>query len=123
MDFILNRDHTLCTTLGHTIEFKKGEPVHVPHEVWTHVQAIGATPVEDLPALKVNATAEPEDPVARREAIMAGFAAMVEGGKRESFMASGSPHVKALASQIGFLIDNKERDALWTAFMQSKAGK
>lgn len=123
MKFILNRDHTLSTTLGHTIEFIKGQPVHVPHEVWNQALGIGAMPEEDLPQTKVAATSEPEDPNERREAIMAGFAAMVQAGKRESFMASGAPHVKALAAQIGFILDNKERDSLWAAFQISRLGK
>ena len=54
---------------------------------------------------------------------MAGFAQLVKGKQRESFMASGSPHIKALSAVIGFVIDAKERDALWTRYKQSLSKK
>lgn len=120
MKFVLNRTRTLSSTLGHTIEFTKGVAVHVPPEMWADVQAIGAIPEDELPEVKLAETKEPADPVARKAAIFAAFEALVLGGKRESFMGTGLPHAKALMAQMGFAIDNKERDVLWQEFKQAK---
>jgi hypothetical protein len=123
MEFVLNRNKTHASTLGHTIEFTKGEAVYVPQELWAEVQAIGAQPKEDLPEEVRAATKEPVDPAARKALIMAAFAQLVLGAKRESFSGTGAPHAKALASQMGFVIDNKERDVLWQEFKLAKASK
>jgi hypothetical protein len=121
MKFVLNRNKTVVSTQGHAIEFKKGEPTHVPHALWAEVQAIGAVPEEELPEEKRADTKEPADPVARKKAIFAAFEQLILGAKRDSFMATGAPHAKALIAQMGFAIDNKERDVLWAEFKLAEA--
>ena len=116
MKFILNRNRTIASTLGHTIEFKKGEPTYVPKELWAEVQTIGAVPESEIIEEARTATSEPSDPIVREAAIMLAFNQLVLGAKRESFSGTGVPHAKALVSQMGFAIDNKERDALWQKF-------
>ena len=116
MEFVLNRDKTVSSVLGHTIEFKKGIAVHVPHEMWTAVQGIGAIPAEDLPADKLPDSNEPTDPAAREQAIFAGFEKLVNENKRGNFTGVGLPHGKALKEVLGFSIHDKARDALWTTF-------
>lgn len=122
MKFVLNRHHTLQTTLGHSIGFTKGEPVHVPSELWAAAQAIGAVPEDELPEAKIADTKEPADSVERKAAIFAAFEALVLAGKRDAFTGTGVPHAKSLASQLGFILDNKERDILWQEFNLAKAG-
>jgi hypothetical protein len=121
MKFILNRNKTVVSTLGHAIEFKKGEPTHVPPEMWPAVQAIGAIPEDELPEEKVADTKEPADPIERKKAIFKAFEQMVLVNDRESFTGTGAPHAKALEAQLGFKIDSKERDALWQAFQTQGA--
>lgn len=116
MKFVLNRNKTVVSLQGHAIEFKKGEPTHVPHALWAEVQAIGAVPEEDLPEEKRADTKEPADPIARKKAIFDAFEQLVLKAERNSFMATGVPHAKSLTAQMGFTIDNKERDALWAEF-------
>lgn len=116
MKFILNRNKTVVSVLGHAIEFKKGEATYVPKELWTEVQAIGAMPEDELPEEVRAATKEPLDPAERKVAIFGAFEQLVLGAKRESFAGTGVPHAKALAAQMGFTIDNKERDTLWQEF-------
>ena len=70
MKFTLNRDKVLASTRGHTIEFIKGEPVEVPHDMVSEVMAIGAIPEEDLPEENTLPDAEPADPQARKALIV-----------------------------------------------------
>jgi hypothetical protein len=44
MNFILNRDRTVVSTLGHSVEFKKGVPTYVPPVLYAEVSAVGAMP-------------------------------------------------------------------------------
>jgi hypothetical protein len=91
--------------------------------MWNAAQSIGATPEDDLPEAAVTETKEPADPAARKAAVIAAFEQLVLGAKRESFTGTGVPHAKALASQLGFIIDNKERDALWQEFKTTPKGE
>lgn len=123
MEFVLNRNYTLGSTLGHTIEFKKGKAVHVPQELWSAAQGIGAQPADELPEVVVVGTKEPTDPAARKAAIFAAFEQLILGAKRDSFTGTGVPHAKALIGQMGFAIDNKERDILWQEFKTAPKGE
>ena len=116
MKFTLNRNHILSSTSGHSIEFIKGELTHVPPGMYAEVMAIGALPEENLSEPTETASREPADPIARKTAIFAGFEQMVLAKKRDAFTGTGVPHAKALTAQIGFAIDNKERDTLWAEF-------
>lgn len=116
MKFIMNRNRTVPSILGHTIEFIKGVPVHVPPELWAEVQAAGAIPEDELPEEEKVATREPSDPVARKAAIFDAFTQIKLRNKREDFAATGVPHAKTLIAHMGFEIDNKERDMLWNEF-------
>ncbi|WP_025915514.1 hypothetical protein [Herminiimonas sp. CN] len=116
MKFVLNRNKIIVSLQGHAIEFKKGEPTHVPHALWAEVQAVGALPEDELPEEIRTASKEPLDPIERKGLIFAAFEQLVLDAKRESFTGTGVPHAKALAAQMGFIIDNKERDALWAEF-------
>ncbi len=123
MNFTLGRNHTLISVLGHAIEFKKGEPTHVPKELYAAVQAIGAVPEDEITETKVADSKEPADPAERKSAIFAGFEQLILAGKRESFTGTGVPHVKALAAQIGFIVDGHERDELWLEYKTKPDGE
>lgn len=116
MKFILNRDKTMTSLFGHSIEFKKGEATYVPKELWAEVRAIGAIPEEEIKEEITEGAIEPANPEERQQAIFAGFEAMVKKADRDSFTATGVPNIKQLSAHIGFIVDGKERDSAWQAF-------
>jgi len=120
MKFVLNRNKVVTSTLGHAIEFKKGEPTHVPKEMWNDVIAVGAVPEDEIEEV-----IEKKAPVLtgeeRKEMIFAAFTVLVEKNEREAFTGNGSPHIRAVADVTGFPVDAKERDTLWTEFRQLHA--
>jgi len=113
MKFVMNRDRVVVTRLGRSFEFKKNEPLHVPPMCWAEVQAAGAAPEEDLPEDSAKSTVPTGE--ARTAAITEAMKAMVVEGVREHFTAAGAPHTTALSQKLGFAVDAKERDAVWTA--------
>lgn len=120
MKFTMAVDKVVPTDFGHTIDFKKGEPTHVPKECWRAVQQAGAVPEDQE---KVNAApkkkdAAPDDPDARDTQIVAALKLMVESNKREEFTGSGAPKVEVISQLTGFDVDAKERDRVWTKFVQ-----
>lgn len=118
MKFVMQRNRTIVSTSGHAIEFKKGELVHVPPAMYEEVMAAGAIPEEELDLdPKTNPEApEPTDPSVRQSAIFEAFETVTLRGKREDFTAAGAPHAKVLSQILGWTVQNKERDAAWTAF-------
>jgi len=118
MKFIFFRDKTVASTSGHTIGFKKGEPTHVPPEAIKDVIAAGGVPEDEEfdPDPKPEGVIEPSDPVERQAAIFKAFETIVKRGRREDHTAGGTPHQKALAAELGWPLQAKERDAAWVAF-------
>lgn len=118
MNFTLNRDRTVVSTLGHSVEFKKGVPTYVPPELYAEVSAVGAMPEHELTEeeVKKTAPAEPADPAEREAAVFAAFEGIMLRGRREDFTAGGAPHPKVLAQALGWTLHNKERDILWAKF-------
>lgn len=117
MNFTMSRDRTVATSKGHSIEFKKGVPTHVPYECREEVMAVGAVPEGEIDEAL---TPKPETPVGEdREAIvMAAIEAIVLRNNPKEFTAGGAPHIKTLERELGFDIDVHERDALWDKFRQ-----
>lgn len=113
MKFTLNRNHVLATTSGHSIEFVKDQPTHVPPHLYREVQAIGALPEEDLPEEPVSEDAAPTDPQERAKAIQDAMVEIVERGVREDFTATGAPHTRALSRILGWNVSSQERDIQW----------
>jgi len=122
MDFVLNRNKTIASKFGHSIEFKKGVPTHVPPEAWAEVQAHGAIPENEIDLEEetkvVELTAEQ-----RKTQIFAAFEAIVAENDRESFTGNGLPDAKKVSEVAGFTIKADERTALWGEFRASKEGE
>ena len=116
MLFVLNRNRTYASTMGHSIEFKKGEPTYVPPALWAEVQTIGAVPEEEIPEDETVKTNEPTDPHKRTEDILAAIELVATRNTRDDFGANGSPHVRALAVVLGWKPTPQERDLLWARF-------
>ena len=118
MKFVMHRNRTIVSTSGHAVEFKKGEPIHVPPSMYEEVMAAGGIPEEELdldPKTNPDIT-EPTDPTVRQQAIFEAFETVTLRGKREDFTAAGAPHAKVLSTILGWTVQNKERDAAWVAF-------
>ncbi len=120
MNFVLLRNRTISTVLGHSIEFKKGEPTYVPPEAYDAVIAAGAVPEEELPEAPVSGVTEPNDPAERRAAVYEAFEAIILRNNREDFAASGAPTAGAMASALGWPLSAKERTSFWAQFKAEK---
>lgn len=121
MNFVTNRDITIASTSGHTVEFIKNKPTHVPPGMYAEVQAIGAVPEDDIEEPANTKPVVPEDPIERKRVIFEAFTQLQKDNKRGNFSGTGFPHIKAIGAQSGIMLDEKERDALWTEFAQQKA--
>ncbi len=116
MLFVLNRNRTYASAMGHSIEFKKGEPTYVPPALWAEVQTIGAVPEEEIPEDETTKTNEPTDPNQRATEILTAIELVATRNTRDDFGASGVPHVRALAVVLGWKPSTHERDQLWARF-------
>lgn len=117
--FVLHRNLTVTSLMGHTIEFRKGVETHVPKESWKDVIAVGAVPADELEE-EVEQTKEVVmDPEDRKALIMAAIQEIVLKGDRESFTGNGSPHAAVVSKIAGFDVNAKERDVVWTEYRQA----
>jgi hypothetical protein len=116
--FTLHRNHILRTTKGHTISFKKDQPINIPPVVVSDAVAIGAIAVNN----DVDVLGEEEKVVApltaaeRKAKVFDAFRTMAGREIREDFTASGVPNAKRLPALTGFEITSKERDTYWLEF-------
>lgn len=113
MKFTLNRDKVVGGRHGHTIEFKKDVPVHVPKEMWNEVRAIGAVSeeeiVEPVPVGKV----VPTEQVDRDAVLRPIMEQMAERNQRDDFGANGTPKLEIVSAAAEFKVTKKEVDILW----------
>lgn len=114
---VLDRNHTVRSTLGHMITFKKDEPVSVPSLMVRSCAEIGAKRVDKKDALKPEAEqqkpTQPIDPGQRLEEVRAAIGAIVERNDVDDFTAGGTPKVKAVTKQAGYKIDQTEVNRAW----------
>lgn len=120
MEFVMLRDRTVASVYGHTIEFKKGVPTHVPPMLYAEVLAAGGVTKDEIPEEDASKIVEPTEPHVRSEKVQAAIAALVERAKREDFTANGAPHPKALSAELGWPIAAKERDVEWALFQSDQ---
>lgn len=118
MKFVLNRNYKLRSTSGHMLDITKGEPFDAAALLANELIAIGAECLDG----KVDVLGEekpekiPLSPADREAAILTAMTMMAEENSRNDFTAQGLPNVKKIEAIVGFDIDTKERDALWTKF-------
>ncbi len=123
MKFIMNRDHTVNSTSGHSIAFTKGQPVYVPKEMHREVVAAGAYPDDgegevDMSDKKVEA---PKLEGAERDEMLTLILSdMKARNDRDDFTATGRPKVSAVAKMAGFDVAAPEIEALWVALNQGE---
>lgn len=116
MKFILNRDKTVASIMGHCVAFKKGEPTHVPPDMYSAVIAAGAAPENELAEDVVKKADHPTEPAEREAAIFEAFEALVLRNSSDDFTAGGSPKESVLNAAVGFKVPAKEREATWSKF-------
>lgn len=117
MDFVMMRDRTVTSTLGHAVEFKKGVPTHVPPALYKEVLAQGGVSEDEMPDEdETKKTIEPTEPGERGELLREAIKIIVERARREDFGATGAPSVKVLATELGWPVNAQERDIAWAEF-------
>ena len=110
-DYVLNRNYTHRSLLGHSVEFKKGEPVFVPPILEKEVVAIGAQRVDGENPAVVEEVKKAEEVLSdeqRKEELYAAFDLIVERNNSGDFTAQGIPTVKAVEKIVSFNVDKKE---------------
>jgi hypothetical protein len=126
--FSLHRTHSMATTTGHVIEFKKGEVTWVPNVCVPMAVAIGAVPsipleasldpIPTAPAPAASLTAEE-----RQAKYFTAFESLIARGRREDFLASGLPHIKKVEDIVDFQVSAAERDEMWQKYNDSKTAE
>lgn len=118
MKFMLPRDRTIASTCGISIEFKKGELHLVPPAMYNEVIAAGGVPESELSDDELPAKpASPEALADRKAALFKAFEKIAKRNVREDFTAGGMPHLGVLATETGWTVAAKERDAAWVEFV------
>lgn len=124
--FSLHRTHSMSTTAGYVIEFKKGEATWVPPAVVPQAIAIGAIPSVPLDVLLDPLGSEPKVPAPaltpdeRQAKYFEAFEAIVLRARRDDFLASGLPHIKKVDELSGLQVSAQERDEMWQKYNDSK---
>lgn len=122
--FTLNRNFTLSTTKGHSVNFKKGEKTWVPNAIIQDALSIGALP-EDPKVADSIIKDTPEkltvDAGKRRDMVFDAFEKILLRNGRGDFMANGQPHPRKMEEILGFEMSQKEREALWHEYQLKKA--
>ena len=114
---VLNRNYTLTSTLGHSIQFRKGVPTHVPPVLYQAAIGIGATRVDgaDPDVLKDEARPNqaPLDPIERVDAVRRAIELVVRTNDRFDFTAAGIPTVTAVSEAAGWKVSAREIAHEW----------
>ena len=118
MKFMMPRNRVISFKMGHTIDFKKGELVHVPPECYDEAISLGGVPEHEIEETPQDANARPADPLKAKKAIFDAFTEIKLRNDTKDFTAGGVPHPKTLLRVLGWQVDAKERDTLWSEFMQ-----
>lgn len=119
MEMVLNRNYTMATTLGHTIQFKRGVPTHVPSVLRSQAIAIGAIPADgsdpDVLQDEAQPNAAPADPMDRIDAVRRAIESIVRRNERLDFTAAGIPTVAAVSQAAGWKVQAREIAHEWQA--------
>lgn len=122
--FVSNRDVMVSSTLGHSIQFIKGVPMHVPKIMHKVVIERGILPVDGgaESASDIMAEAEsgpkillaPEDPSDREAAIAKACRVIAQRNNAKDFTGGGTPNATAVTAALGWKVDQKEVKDIWT---------
>ena len=116
---VLNRNYTLRTLLGHTIEFRRNIPTHVPPNIRSQAIAIGAVLADgsdpDVLPDELQVNSAPHDLVDRVAAVREAIETIVRRNERLDFTAAGIPTVAAVAQVTGWKVQAREIAEEWQA--------
>jgi len=125
----LNRKYRHISLNGNSVAFEKDVPSFVPPNLVAHMLGVGGAFVTDEDDQRFNPNTAPEPvipttPVGDERAtqITKMMAAMVERNERDDFTGSGLPSKHVLEKLLGFDVDTKERNILWTAYDEARRG-
>lgn len=114
--YVLNRDYTLRTLMGHCITFAKGEPTLVPPSVERDVIAIGGECIEQEKTDPLDPEKQAEkiyDDTEREELLTEAFKVLIGRNESKDFTGAGVPNVKAIERLVPFDVERNEITALW----------
>ena len=125
--FTLHRDHRFISALGHSVQFRKNEPVYVPPALHKEVQAFGAKPVDAAEVESILGEEQEQKPeVAQEERhrqLLDAFKALQERNARGDFTGQGIPSIKALKTLItDFEPAKAEVENLWHLYLDEQNG-
>ena len=119
--FTLNRNYTLSTTKGHSVNFKKGERTWVPQSIVAEALSVGAIPEVPIDVLPEDKDTPVVVDAKRKEVVFAAFEKLLLRSNRGDFTASGHPHPRKLEEIVGFDMPQRERETLWEQYHAIKA--
>jgi hypothetical protein len=115
--FKLNRNYALSSTLGHSINFIKGEEVYVPQALVKEVVALGAECVDgDAQVLEDEVTPiqlTQDELVVKLESA---FTQLVARNDPDEFTAQGVPKVTVIEGMLGLKVTKTEVISAWQVF-------
>lgn len=126
--FVSHRKINIGSTQGHSIQFEKGVPTHVPRGMHTAVMEKGCVPCDgkgqalDAPASTAIAEAAepagaklaaPEDAEERAEAIRGVIEKLFKRNNARDFSAGGVPSSDAVTFELGWRVDPREILPIW----------
>ena len=122
--YILNRNFTLATKMGHVIRFIKGEPTYVPPVCRHEAQSIGAVPADGSDPQTVDEkpnSPAPASPEERNALILEAIKDIQARNEREEFTAAGSPHPDVVSRILKFKVTQREIAAVLQKYNEDLA--
>jgi hypothetical protein len=126
-EYVLNRNHTLSTKLGHRAVFIKGKPTFVPPIIEREAIALGAERADGSDKPDVNLQL-PEGVGERshdeiKGALIAAFDLITERNDPKDFTAQGVPTVKAVERITEIDVDRGTVAETWAEYRLAKSGE
>ena len=125
--FVSNRTVNVGSTLGHSIQFEKGVPTHVPQRLHALVMEKGIMPCDaagkpldpsqvDDPSPVSAVVLAPEETEERAAKILEVIQAIVKRNNSKDFSAGNVPNSVAVTAALGWKVDAKEIRPVWDKF-------
>lgn len=123
MNFVMNRNHTLVSVKGHTIQFIKNKPTLVPKPLHLEAIAAGAQPAEDQDEVEFEETptitAPPDDSDTRAEMLKMALMDIAKRDDSNDFTANGTPKASAVRKILDYTVSAEEIGLAWTELKQA----
>lgn len=125
--FVLHRNHTHSSRMGHVITFKKGEATYVPPECSREIVQIGGIPADGEDAIDLLDPVKVDPPILseeeRREQLFLAFGLLNERKRRNDFTGQGLPSMTAVGTIVDFEVGKKEVEACWREYCEQKGAE